>query len=225
MNNANASEVRVLLSGLAAVAFDFDGVLADSVGVKRDAFLDLYPTESDEYREEVARHHHEHGGISRYDKIAHYERIRTGVAPSSSQVGLLAAEFARAVKQRVISAEEMPGASKLLEQLSQTLPLFVCSGTPEIELRDIVSARNWSGYFQGVFGSPAKKPAMLREIAAGLGCSCDDMLLIGDSNTDWDAAQESGSRFLLVAPDREADPPRGYRGLFVRSPDEILRLL
>ena len=225
MNDANASEVRELLSGLAAVAFDFDGVLVDSVGVKRDAFLDLYSTESDEFRAGVARHHHEHGGISRYDKIAHYERIRTGVEPLPRRVDLLASEFARAVKQRVLSADEMPGASELLEQLSQTLPLFVCSGTPELELREIVLARKWAQQFQGVFGSPATKPVMLSAIAAAIGCSRDEILLIGDSSTDWDAAREAGARFLLVAPDREVGVPREYRGPIVRRPDEILRLL
>lgn len=225
MNTANTSEVRDLLSGLAVVAFDFDGVLVDSVGVKRDAFLDLYPTESEGFRAEVARHHHEHGGISRYDKIAHYEHIRTGSAPSSSQVARLAAEFAHAVKQRVISADEMPGASDLLERLSQSLPLFVCSGTPEVELREIVHARKWTENFDGVFGSPATKPAMLSDIAAGIGCSRDEILLIGDSSTDWDAAKETGARFLLVARNREAGVPREYRGPIVRSPDEILRLL
>lgn len=217
--------VRALFEGLRAVGFDFDGVLVDSVGVKTDAFLDLYPEESDEFRAEVVRHHLEHGGISRYEKIRVYERLRTGIDPHQSDVDRLAADFARSVKDRVISAPEMPGASRLLDHLTGRLPLFVCSGTPEDELREIVSARGWRDHFDEVLGSPTTKTAMLLSIADRLGCSTQEILLIGDSSTDVDAARQSGSRFLLMAPIREASSGDAFAHVTIPDPETVLRLL
>lgn len=217
--------VRALFDGLRAVAFDFDGVLVDSVGVKTDAFLDLYPEESDEFRAEVVRHHLEHGGISRHEKIREYERIRTGKDPNQADLDRLADQFATSVKDRVISAPEMPGASRLLEYLAGRFPLFVCSGTPEDELREIVVARGWRDHFDAVLGSPPTKTAMLFGIADRLGCATQELLLIGDSLTDMQAALQSGSPFLHMVPLTKAISAGSLARISVPDPDAILRFL
>lgn len=214
-----------LFQGLRAVAFDFDGVLVNSVGVKTDAFLDLYPRESDEFRAAVVRHHLEHGGVSRYEKIRVYERLRTAREPQQDDVDRLALEFARSVKDRVIRAPEMLGASRLLEHLTERLPLFVCSGTPEDELREIVAARGWRDHFDAVLGSPMTKTAMLLSIADRLRCAPQEILLVGDSSTDMDAARQSGSRFLLMAPLREASSGDSFADVTIPDPETVLRLL
>lgn len=217
--------VRALFDGLRAVAFDFDGVLVDSVGVKTDAFLDLYPEEGDEFRAAVVRHHLEHGGISRHEKIRVYERLRTSCEPQQGNVDLLTAHFAKSVKDRVLSAPEMLGASTLLDHLNGTLPLFVCSGTPEHELQEIVAARGWRGHFDAVLGSPTTKTAMLFNIADRLGCATQELLLVGDSSTDMQAALQSGSRFLLMVPLTEPISAGSLARMSVPDPDAIRRLL
>lgn len=217
--------VARLFEGLVAVAFDFDGVLVDSVGVKTEAFLALYPQESTDFRAEVVRHHLGHGGVSRLKKIRHYERLRDGREPHSDRVEQLAQRFARAVKDRVIGAPEMPGASRLLARLDGRFPLFVCSGTPEDELQEIVRARGWAGHFDAVMGSPTAKSTMLVSIATRLGCRTDEILLIGDAATDRDAALETGARFLLTAQFTATDRIAQYRGPTVDNLREVIGLL
>ena len=217
--------VRALFEGLRAVAFDFDGVLVDSVGVKTDALLNLYPEESDQFRAEVVEHHLEHGGVSRYEKIQEYERRRTGREPQPHDVDRLAKTFAKFVKDRVIRAPEMRGASGLLEHLNGQLPLFVCSGTPEAELGDIVAARGWRHHFDAVLGSPTTKAEMLLNIADRLGCTTQEILLIGDSSTDRDAARQSGSRFLLMSPSGRDSSGGFFAPTSIPDPEAIRLLL
>lgn len=223
--SAFQSDVSHLFAGLSAVAFDFDGVLVDSVEVKTDAFADLYRTESEEFRAAVVAHHEAHGGVSRHEKIRHYERLRTGLPADFTRVDQLADEFASSVKNRVIAAREIRGAGELLARLSGLLPLFVCSGTPEVELREIVAARGLSEHFDGVYGSPSDKASMLRAIADSLGCETGQILLFGDSTTDSDAASKSGARFFLVSAADDGEKPIEHRGNLWAAIHEVVATL
>lgn len=214
--------VRARFVDLAAVVFDFDGVLVDSVDVKSAAFAALYPDESEAFRARVVRHHLAHGGVSRHRKIAHYERLRTGEPATDSRVAELADRFARLVVDQVIAAPAMPGAEELLRHLGAAHPLFVCSGTPEPELRDIVRARGWTGHFAAVFGSPATKAEILARTAATLGCPPSALLLVGDASTDREGARAAGARFILVGPGHDAGAGEEPR---VDDPAALLRIL
>lgn len=214
--------VAQLFDGLRAVVFDFDGVLVDSVGVKSEAFAALYPQETDEFRTAVVSYHLEHGGISRVHKITHFEEMRSGQTPPAQKVRALVDQFASVVTQRVISAPEMDGAEELLGHLAEQLPLFVCSGTPQPELREIVRARGWEHFFTGVFGSPDEKPTILHRIVAGLGCPSQSVLMIGDAQGDLHSAALAGTRFLFVS-----DEPGVTTGATAtaKSPSDIVQAL
>jgi phosphoglycolate phosphatase-like HAD superfamily hydrolase len=215
-------DVAALFESLRAVVFDFDGVLVDSVGIKSAAFAGLYPQESDAFRDSVVRHHLAHGGISRMQKIAHFEQLRTGRPAASERVDELAEQFAELVTERVISAPEMQGALELLGYLYGRFPLFVCSGTPEPELRRIVRSRGWDRYFDGVFGSPREKKVILRSIAASLRCPLEDILMIGDASTDLESSLAVGARFVFVG----AGPGiREKHPISASTPAEVLRQL
>jgi phosphoglycolate phosphatase-like HAD superfamily hydrolase len=221
VTNADA-RVRDAFAGVAAVAFDFDGVLVDSVDVKTRAFAALYADEDSALQAAVVRHHLAHGGISRHVKLAHYERLRTGADPDPDRLATLADRFADSVMANVIAAPELPGATMLLETLVPQLPLFVASGTPEDELCTIVTARGWDRFFAGVFGSPADKSTILDGIAARLGHSTQDLVLVGDAATDRDGARAAGARFVLVGPAEAAAGPDEPR---VDDPAALLRIL
>ena len=46
--------------------YDFDGVICDSVGLKTDAFVELYNTENESIQKLVREYHLANGGISRF---------------------------------------------------------------------------------------------------------------------------------------------------------------
>ena len=59
-------------SRIDALFFDFDGVIADSVEVKTDAFAELFNDEGLEVQQKVIDHHRNHGGMTRREKFQHY---------------------------------------------------------------------------------------------------------------------------------------------------------
>ncbi len=192
------------------VVFDFDGVLVDSVDVKTRAFVALYESYGPQVAEQVRAHHLAHGGISRYVKFEYYERVLLGREPTRERLEELADAFARLVVDQVVAAPEVPGASGLLDELDGRVPLHVASGTPEVELLEIVRRRGWDGHFESVRGTPATKAEILSGISAEWAVDPSRMLMIGDATTDLDGAWAAGTQFVGLA--TEGDPfPAGTR--------------
>lgn len=181
-----------------AIIFDFDGVLVDSVNVKTEAFRNLYKEESEATQQAVVDFHLEHGGLSRFEKIRHYETELLGRNPSQETLDQLAVRFADLVKESVIGAKEISGAGEVLDHFAPQLPLFVASGTPEIELIEIVERRGWSKYFRQLRGSPTHKSTLVCEIVDNHGLSAQECLMIGDAMTDYSAAVENGLQFVGI---------------------------
>ena len=59
---------------LKGIIFDFDGVIAESVQVKTDAFMELYVLYGQDVVQKVTKHHEANGGMSRYEKIKYYHK-------------------------------------------------------------------------------------------------------------------------------------------------------
>lgn len=124
------------------------------------------------------------------------------------------------VREAVIQAPYLPGALASLEGLHSALPLYVASGTPEAELREIVDCRGLNGYFQGVYGTPQTKAEILNRIAQQHGTP-SRILMIGDARADWEGAQQSGALFLGVHPQGKPAPFDST----VRTVPDLTRLL
>jgi phosphoglycolate phosphatase-like HAD superfamily hydrolase len=194
-----------------AVLFDFDGVICDSVDVKTQAFRALYEHHGPDITQAVARYHHEHGGISRYEKIRYYENLIHGTEPDQQTVDHLASKFADLVVQKVIESNYIDGALEALETTSATMSLYVVSGTPEDELQHIVEARRLSDFFDAVYGSPRQKHDIIASIMHDHGYEAGDCLMIGDAMTDYTAAQKTSVDFLGVLSGDHNPFPAGTR--------------
>lgn len=191
---------------LKAVVFDFDGVLVESVDIKGDAFAALYETEGAAVQAQVLAYHAAHGGVTRFDKIRHFETFICGRTASERRVVELADRFGQIVEDRVVAAAAVPGAIEFLERYHRALPLYVASATPQDELLRIVERRGMDKYFKDVFGAPVKKDAHLAAVIAAQGCTADVVLMVGDAMTDYEAARKAGSRFIGRVPPGQALP-------------------
>ncbi len=180
-----------------ALVFDFDGVLIESVEIKSRAFLEVFGAYP-EHHEAIARYHLHHLGISRFEKFAWvYEALlgRRIEPEESAELGRLYSEI---VFAQARDCPAVPGADRALERLQAAgVPLYVASGTPETELRQLVEARGWSPRFRAVFGSPRLKPEILRRVTRELALPPGDVVMVGDGRSDHDAALDAGVRFVL----------------------------
>ncbi len=179
-----------------AIVFDFDGVLAESVSVKGDAFYDLYEDAGKEIQEKVLAHHLANGGVSRYDKIRHHEAELLGRPATEEEVEERAQLFSDLVEDKVVASDWVKGAKEFLEHASGSLPLFVASATPQEELKRIIAGREMTHYFKSIYGSPQKKAEHLRTIMDEHGWLGDDVVMIGDTISDYNAAQAVGAHFI-----------------------------
>jgi len=179
-----------------AIFFDFDGVLAESVALKEQAFRDLFAPYGADIVEQVIELHRASGAISRVIKIDRIHRDLLGKPLDEAELAEWAARYVAAVEARVVQCPEVPGTTALLDAQSERARLFVVSGTPEEELQRIVTARGWDCYFSGVYGSPRLKAEIVRAALSAFDLAAADCVFIGDTFTDRDAAVETGLAFV-----------------------------
>ena len=179
-----------------AVILDFDGVLAESNDEKSAAFEEffaLYP----EHAAAMRAFHLDHYSNSRYDKFAHYAEVLMGSSVASTVVDEMAAQYARLVIDRVIACPSVPGAVEFLREFSAVVPLYISSATPQEELRTIVDCRGIARYITIAFGNPpTTKAAAIRTVLEREGAEPDEVVFVGDSASDFEAAAEADLVFL-----------------------------
>ena len=180
-----------------AIIFDFDGVVVESGKIKTQAFAELYRAYGDDIVAKVVQFHTQNGGMSRYRKFRHFQEHFLGKPPLTEAEELqLDIRFSELVVEAVIAAEPVPGAIELIRQQSGRIPLFIASGTPEVELKVIVERRGLAPYFTGVRGAPALKKTIIAEILAAHGLKPESVLMIGDAMADLEGAQANNTVFL-----------------------------
>src|SRR3990167_3288293 len=122
-----------------AIIFDFDGVILESADIKTEAFKELFSEYASKIKE-IVEYHLLNGGISRYVKFRYiYEHI-LGMHLSKQQEADLGERFSQIALEKVIRTPFVRGAQEFLGKNKRRYQFFICSGTPELELLDIVRA-------------------------------------------------------------------------------------
>lgn len=180
----------------AAIFFDFDGVLAESVTIKEDAFRQLFQPYGTEMVEDVIKMHRASGAISRVIKIERAHRELIGKPLTESELNEWTRRYEVTVEKDVVACPEVPGTEPLLVDQAAQAELFVVSGTPQDEMRRIVTSRGWDRFFSGVYGSPRLKDEIVLTALQEHGLAAEDCLFVGDTFTDRDAAVATGMPFV-----------------------------
>lgn len=180
------------------IIFDFDGVICDSVNVKTDAFATMYKAYGDKVVAKVIRHHHEHGGISRYEKFRYYHKEFLGIALTDEEVMIMGDKFSSIALQKVIDSPYLPGVLDFIKKSQQNSDLFICTGTPETEIRIILDKKGLTKYFKGIYGAPKNKADIIQEIMHTYRFSTEELEFYGDAMTDYNAAKATNIKFTGV---------------------------
>jgi phosphoglycolate phosphatase-like HAD superfamily hydrolase len=182
---------------LKGIIFDFDGVIAESVQVKTDAFAALYASYGADNVSKVVEHHEANGGMSRFEKIRLYHESFLNRTVTKEEITNLASQFSELVVEKVIDAPYVPGALEYIQQSYKQYKLLISTGTPTQEMNKILSGRKIAHYFTDVFGSPPKKIEHLNNIMSIYGMKPNELIFYGDSNADLDAASNANIKFVL----------------------------
>ena len=182
-----------------AVAFDFDGVILESAGVKTQAFQKLFEKDFSERIEAILNYHRKNMGISRFVKFRYIYKKILNKPLSQEEEENLGHKFSSLVIQEVLEAPFVRGTLEFLEENHKRYSLFIVSGTPEKELRDIVKKRGVFHYFKEVHGSPKEKGDILRDILLRYHWQAGELAFVGDAESDLDASETTGVHFIARA--------------------------
>lgn len=192
-------------ASLEAVIFDCDGVILESMGIKREAFRDLFADRSDKLGDILALHVR-HAGVDRMTKFEMIYRdiLREPLSAANKQA--LAARFERLVEEGVSQCPMVAGAAELITTLQGRVPMAVVSATPQAELDRILARRKLARNFRAVRGSPPAKTALVGALLAAEGWRAQRVLMVGDAAADFAAARDNGVAFIGRLPPGEPDP-------------------
>ncbi len=199
METQSDSPVRVF-DQAAALLWDFDGVLLDSMPVRNDAFrhvLKDFPTAD---VEALVEWHVRNGGLSRYVKFRRFQTEILGMTLNEPLVQQWAGEFSDYCKSRLVDpALLIAPSNQLLPALAARLPMHVVSGSDGNELRGLCDALGLTPYFISIEGSPTPKTELVAEIMRRHAYAPERTWLIGDSTNDFQAAHANGLQFMGFA--------------------------
>lgn len=186
--------------------FDFDGTLVDSNSIKTETFFKIACSwdPSGEIVSEVLSCWPSADRYEKTRKIAEgliSQRLLPSKASSVEEwAHRLANEYTVRCKNDIACCQEMPGASQALAELTQKgYLLFINSATPEEPLRQILTLRNWSHFFQNIYGAESAKADNLRCISQETGAGKNEIVHIGDQRDDLQATEKFGCHFIAMA--------------------------
>jgi len=178
------------------IIFDFDGVLAESVHIKTQAFYKMYEPFGVNVAEKVVQHHKTNGGMSRFEKFPFYHKTFLNLDLNNNDIESLTTMFSNIVVLDVINSNEVRGATWFLKKYSNENK-WIVSATPKDEIRKIIKKRNMDNHFIKVYGSPDRKTSIVEKIINENCLIRDETIFLGDALSDYNAATENDIDFAL----------------------------
>jgi phosphoglycolate phosphatase-like HAD superfamily hydrolase len=197
---SNPAKAIELIQSKQLLVYDFDGVLADSVEVKTEAFAEIYKSYGSSVVNKVVDHHRRNGGMSRFEKFRHYHNIFLQQDIDEKMVEELSQSFSKTVVDKVIASPEICGSDRFIKQYNRRLGCIsvINSATPTDEVKKIVSERGIFDSFDAIYGSPNSKTDNLLSIREDFSIDFDKGVFFGDAESDFKAAQSIGMDFIGI---------------------------
>lgn len=178
-----------------AIIFDVDGVIIESAEIKTRAFEVLFADYPDKVGE-IVEYHKRNAGISRYIKFRYFYEKILGQELSPRKEAELGERFSQIVWEQVLNAPLVPGAMEFLSRNKDRYHLFIASGTPEEELRNIIASRQLTRFFQEIRGTPGEKTEIINDILGKYSFKQKEAVFVGDAESDRVAAERVGVPFI-----------------------------
>jgi len=184
------------MNKIKAIIFDYDGVIAESVNVKTEAFAELYKPYGIDVVQKVIEHHEANGGISRFEKFKIYHKNFLREDIDQLEIDVLANKFSNLVLQKVIDSPYVKGVYDFISSNYQKYDFHISTGTPSDEIETILKKKSLRFFFNEVYGSPEKKDLHVKKILKKYSYNKSEVVFIGDALSDRDAARNNNIFFI-----------------------------
>lgn len=179
-----------------AIIFDFDGVILESAEIKTRAFRKLFEQNYPGKVEAIVEYHCNNMGISRYLKFGYIFENILHLPLSKELEEELGQRFSAIVYEEVLEAPFVPGALEFLAKNGGKYYIFVASGTPEEELKSIMSQKRISHLFREVHGSPKQKTSIIEDLLNRYALTNKEAVFVGDAESDRIASEKVAVNFI-----------------------------
>ena len=184
------------MNKIKAIIFDYDGVIAESVNVKTDAFAELYKPYGMDIVQKVIKHHEANGGVSRFEKFKIYHKNYLREDINQLEIDVLANKFSNLVLQKVIDSPYVTGVYDFISSNHKNYDFHISTGTPSDEIETILKQKSLRKFFNEVYGSPEKKDSHVKKILKKYSYNKSEVVFIGDALSDRDAARKNDIYFV-----------------------------
>ena len=184
------------MNKIKAIIFDYDGVIAESVNVKTEAFAELYKPYGIDVVQKVIKHHEANGGVSRFEKFKIYHKNFLREDIDQLEIDVLANKFSNLVLQKVIDSPYVKGVYDFISSNYQNYDFHISTGTPSGEIETILKQKSLRKFFNEVYGSPEKKYSHVKKILKKYSYNKNEVVFIGDALSDRDAARSNEINFI-----------------------------
>ncbi|WP_296635752.1 HAD hydrolase-like protein [Polaribacter sp.] len=207
------------------IFFDFDGVIAESVSAKTDAFEEMYLPYGKDIAAKVVEYHKLNGGVSRYEKFKYFHKEFLNEVIDQKKINELAIQFSNIVLDKVINSLEVPGSHYFIEKYHKKFQFWIITGTPTDEMEIIANKRGLVNYFLGIHGSPNNKRYWTENLIKKHNLKRDEIIFLGDATTDMDAANFSKTHFALRENQENKEIFNSYKGIRFQDFYELEKIL
>jgi len=97
----------------------------------------------------------------------------------------------------VIDSPWVSGVLEYLQAQHARQYLVLMTATPQEEIQDVLETLEISQFFREVHGAPILKVATVHDVLKRVQCAAGQALVVGDSETDLNAAKANNVPFLL----------------------------
>lgn len=189
-----------------AIIFDFDGVIAESMNMKADAFAHVFRGQPEDIMQKIITLHLNQGGLSRYEKFRIIYRDYLNKSLDKHEEERLGQEFGDFCFEKSIKVPYVNGVEDFIKNNYQNYMFFIASGTPHKEINKVVDGRELRKFFRGVWGSPRSKGELTKMILKEYNLKKDEVVFVGDAPTDYQGAKEAGVKFIARIPPKGHNP-------------------
>lgn len=176
------------------ILFDFDGTLVQSNGLKSRGFYEVtkhIPSAAQVLNELFSTHPH-------LDRFGVLEVVAQRTQVKGEAQSLIQA-YSEWVNNALKTANKVSGVQKFLKTMKNAgVEMAICSATPQQYIEKAVEISNLGVGFSYIFGGPSSKSDGARFILEAWQIRSDEVVFIGDGESDRLAAESLNCRFIAI---------------------------
>lgn len=200
-----------MLGTFQIILWDFDGVIIDSVPIRDAGYWHVLKNYPGKQVKQLIEFQQKNGGLSRYVKFRYFYEEILGKEISDDKVNDFAREYSDFMVKNLTNPDLLiRDTMGFIQSNYKNFSMHIVSGSDQNELRYLCNYLNIDHFFKSIHGSPTPKITWVEKILKHNNYYTNQVVLIGDSNNDYEAAVNNNISFYGYNNHRIKDKGQGY---------------